>query len=109
VVPTSADRRIGALAHLGVPIYGFILPLVVWAVAKESPFRRAHARQAFSFQVGFIAVWVVGVVLMALGTLSPLVLLALLGVGFVAELPQVARALRGQPPLRLIPFEVLRP
>ena len=102
-----ADRWIAAVAHLGIPLYSVFCPLVVWTISASHPFRREHARQAFSMQVTFLAVWVVLVVLMAFNVLATSVLLTVLAVGFVAELPQVARALAGRPPLRLIPFELL--
>jgi uncharacterized Tic20 family protein len=106
---TTADRRVAALAHLGVPIYGLFLPLIVWAVSAASPFRRAHARQAFSFQCVFLALWVVAVGLTIFGLLSPLILLAIVAIAFLFELPQVRRALAGEQPLRMVPFALLQP
>jgi uncharacterized Tic20 family protein len=106
---TTADRRVAALAHLGVPIYGLFLPLIVWAVSASKPFRRAHARQAFSFQCIFLALWVVAVGLTIFGALSPLALLSILAVALLIELPQVRRALVGEQPFRMVPFEILQP
>jgi uncharacterized Tic20 family protein len=56
----------------GVPIYSVFLPLIVWAVSTPSPFRRAHARQAFSFQCVFLVLSVIAVGLLIVGVLSPL-------------------------------------
>jgi uncharacterized Tic20 family protein len=98
---------VGALSHLGIPIYGFILPLIVWAVSEKKPFRRAHSRQALSFQCVFLVPYVICIGLMAFGKLNALVPVTLLAVGFVLEIPQVRRALAGRPPRRLIPVEVL--
>lgn len=101
----AADRRIAALSHLGVPFNGLFLPLIIWAASESSPFRRSHARQAFSFQVVFLSIWIVLVAYMGFGGLDPLVLLGVLGFAFVLELPQVVRALVGRPPFRVVPFE----
>lgn len=105
--PTPADRWIAALSHCGVPLYGLLLPLLVWAFSERHPFRRRHASQAFSFQCVFLAGWVVAVVLMMTGRVEPLVLLAVLAAAMVVELPQMARALVGRPPLPLVPVTLL--
>ena len=98
---TPADRRVGALAHLGVPFMGPFLPLGVGAM-NEQPFRKEHARQALTFQLGFIAIWLVVTVLtIVLAVLPPSVLPVILGIAFLAEVPQIARALSGKPPFRL--------
>jgi hypothetical protein len=87
---TSADRWVGALAHLGVPFMGPFLPLGVWAM-NEQPFRKEHARQALTFQLGFIAIWVVISVLSILvGVLPPSVMVVVLGLGLLSEMPQIA-------------------
>ena len=108
---TTADgsRWIAAIAHLGLPIWGFFLPLLVWATSGQDPFRRAHARQAFAFQIAFLAVWVVLVVLMMSDVLPLSRLLAVAAVAFGLELLQVARALVRRPPLRLVPLDRLLP
>ena len=111
VRPTDASdgRGVAALAHLGVPIFSVLLPLAVWSSSPPQSFQRAHARQAFSFQVVFLACWVVLVTLMAIGAVAPMTLLAVGGLGLLLELPNVARALAGNGPIRLIPVEPLAP
>jgi hypothetical protein len=104
---TVADRRVAALAHLGVPCWGPVLPLIVWAVSSGRPFRRAHASQAFSFQSVFIVGWAVLTGLVMGGVVGGGVPLVVLTIAFAVELPQVARGLGGKPPRRLVPFEVL--
>jgi uncharacterized Tic20 family protein len=107
-VPTStSDRVVGALAHLGIPICGFILPLVIWSVCRTKPFQRAHARQAFAFQCLFLVPYVAVVGLVMFGDVDPIAAAAMLGFGFLLELPQVARALTGRPPLRMVPVNLL--
>lgn len=98
---TSVDRWVGALAHLGVPFMEPFLPLGVGAM-NEQPFRKEHARQALTFQLAFIAIWfVVTVLTILLAVLPPSVLPVILGIAFLAEVPQITRALTGKPPLRL--------
>jgi uncharacterized Tic20 family protein len=104
---SSTDRQVGALAHLGIPIYGFILPLVIWAMCRTKPFRRDHARQAFAFQCAFLVPYASAVGLVMFGDLDPIVLAVMLGIGFLLELPQVVRALSGRRPLGLVPFQLL--
>jgi uncharacterized Tic20 family protein len=105
--PSKADRRVGAVANLGIPLYIVVCPLLVWAVSTGKPFRRAHACQAFSFQCVVLVAWIVLIALVVFGVISPLVLLGYLGVGLILELPQVVRCLHGSQPIRLIPIEVL--
>lgn len=81
---------------------GPFLPLVVGAIS-EQPFRKDHARQALVFQLGFSVLWVVAVGSTIVGEVLPgWTLLILLSIGFVAEVPQIARALSGRPPFQLI-------
>ncbi len=90
-----------------MPIYSLFLPLIIWAVSPSHPYRRSHARQAFSFQCVFLAVWVVLVALLAMVRVGALVMLAVLMLGLLLEVPQVVRAMTGKPPLRIVPVEVL--
>lgn len=102
-----AERWTAALAHLGVPLCSALLPALIWSSSPPGSFARTHARQAFSFQVTFLAVWVVLVSLQFFGVLSPLVLVATLGGVLLFEFPNVLAALAGRQPVRLIPFEPL--
>ena len=104
---SSTDRLVGALAHLGIPIYGFVLPLVIWAMCRTKPFRRDHARQAFAFQCAFLLPYAAAVALVTFDDLDVIVLAVVLGIGFLLELPQVVRALSGRRPLGLVPFRLL--
>jgi hypothetical protein len=113
---SSSDRWIAAASHLGVPLYGPVLPGVIWATSSHHSFRRIHAAQAFSFQVVFIVVWVllIGTYLVTASRPSgapengPFVLLGVLLITLVLELPNVVLALAGKPPLPLPPFWILR-
>lgn len=98
-----------ALAHLGVPIYGPFLPLALFWFPAPSRFRRRHASAAVSFQLVFIAAWVVIVALSALAFVSPITMLWVLLAVFVIELPNVVGAAIGREPIRIVPFQVLNP
>ena len=97
-----------ALSHLGVPIYGPLLPLFLFKSRAGGRFRREHASQAFSFQCAFLLAWVVLVVLAVSGLVGWVVLPIVLAVAFVAQLPNVARAFKGEPPLQVMPLTLLR-
>lgn len=105
--PTSDRRGIAAIAHLGVPLFGVILPLAIWATSPPGSFQRTHASQALPFQALFLALWIVLVVGMAVGSVAPTTLLIVLSSAFVLEIPQVILALVGRPPVRLIPIRFL--
>ena len=66
-----------------------------------------HAARAFTFQCVFILCWIVLVGLMAAGTIDALVLAAVLAGGFVLEMPNVIQALRGRPPMHILPMTIL--
>jgi len=97
-------RCIGAPRH---PAVERRLSSGVWAVSDGKHLRRRDARQAFSLQCVFLAVWIVLVGLMMFAAIKTSVLLGVLGLGFVVELPQVGRALAGRPPFRIVLLEVL--
>jgi len=104
--PRASHRAWAAASHLGMPFWSFLLPLFVWLLSKPDSFQRIHARQAFSFQLVWLPVGFVGTVLM-IWAVEPLLLL--IALGFIIELPQVARALIGRPPFRFPRFSVLEP
>lgn len=93
------------MSHLGVPLWSIVIPAIVWSTSPEGSFARAHARQAFSFQLVYLPVGLLSTGLMIWHGPKPLLLCILVGV--VLEAPQVVRALRGVPPFRLVPFDVL--
>jgi uncharacterized Tic20 family protein len=93
---------VAAFAHLGIPIYGPLLPLIVRAVSKDKPFRREHASQALAYQLCFYGLWLILTVLCIIYEALPMNVMGVVAVlGFLLEVPQVARALRGQPPFHL--------
>jgi hypothetical protein len=100
---TTADKRWAALAHLGVPLYSVVLPVVVYAASSGRSFRRLHARRAIPFQAVFLALWVVVIALAAGGVVSWGLPPALLALALTLEIPNVGRALRGRLPLSFLP------
>ncbi len=62
--PSSDDRTMGLIIHLGGILLGFLLPLVLYLMKKdESAWTRHHAAQAFNFQVTMWIGYVVSCVL----------------------------------------------
>jgi uncharacterized protein len=55
---TSDDRTLSMLAHGGVLVGGFILPLILYLISndRERPETRWHAREALNFQITFMVV-----------------------------------------------------
>jgi hypothetical protein len=96
-----ATRLIAAAAHLGVPSFSVITPLIVWSLSSPGTLPRRHARQAFSYQCLYLPIHIALTALMLFGPFMPLLLC--LTAGFALELPQIALAMAGRPPLRLLP------
>lgn len=102
-----SERLWAALSHLGVPFWSVVLPTIVWAVSPVGSFRRLHARQAFSYQLVYLPFHVFFTALMIWGAVGPLLICML--VGFIFELPQIARATAGKEPYPVPPFQLLKP
>ena len=111
----SSERLLAGVAHLGVPLYGPVLPLGVWAVSGKDSLLRRHDSQAFSFQLVFMVMWVIliGSYLVTTALPSgapgwgPVVMVVVVGVALILEIPNVVRGLRGREPLRIPPFKIL--
>jgi hypothetical protein len=99
---SRGDRRVAAIAHLGIPIYSVFLPLTLYRMSTQ-PFRRMHARRAIPVQGVFLAFWVVLLALAESGVIAWAVLPLVLIAALLLEVPNVARALAGKPPLALLP------
>lgn len=97
-------RLAAILANLGIPFFGPLLPLVVWTTHRRGGLPQRHAVQALGFQLVFTAIWL-SVVVIESGRSSPngSVLLTIFSVGFLLQLPQIARACQGRYPHRYIP------
>lgn len=52
VVPSSNDKNIATITHLGGILFSFIPSLIVWLMKKDdSEYIAAHAREALNFQI----------------------------------------------------------
>lgn len=85
--PSSNERLMAMLAHLSIllPQCGWIAPLILWQVNKDSaPFAAYQAKQSFFFQLATaVSFWVVAMCGFILGVLT-------FGLGFFALLPLLA-------------------
>ncbi|GAA4888207.1 DUF4870 domain-containing protein [Streptomonospora salina] len=65
--PSSDDRTLALVAHLGGIFTSWILPLILYLVKKdESPYVRHQAAQAFNFQMTMFIAQLVSYILMIL-------------------------------------------
>lgn len=102
-IPTADDRSMAMLCHLLSILTGFLGPLILWLVKKEtSPFVDHHGREALNFQITvFLAMFLLTsmmVVLMfvVIGFfLFPLVIVVGI-LALVAEIMACAAANRGE-------------
>ncbi len=50
--PTSDEKTMGILVHIGGIVTGFIVPLIIWLIKKdESDFIDHHGLEALNFQI----------------------------------------------------------
>ena len=93
--PTSEDRNMAMLCHLG-GIMGFVIPLVVWLVYKDkSKFVDAHGKEVVNFQLTMLIVNVCNIVLI-MCLVGFLTLLATMIFSLVLHISGFAHASRGE-------------
>lgn len=51
--PTQDERSMAMLAHVLMIFTGFLGPLIIWLIRKQSKFVSFHALQALAFQVAY--------------------------------------------------------
>ena len=51
VTPTSDEKTMAILSHILAIPTGFIAPLIIYLVKKDSPYVLAHARESLNFQI----------------------------------------------------------
>lgn len=62
--PTSDERNLALLSHIGTWFGGFIVPLIIWLMKKEeSTFISEHARESLNFQISLLIYFVTAMVL----------------------------------------------
>lgn len=106
-VPTKRDKRLAALCHFGLPIYGPFLPLTLHLAARGGPFRRDHYDQALAFQLVILIPYGVIAVLSAFGMLPWFLLTTYIILVLVLETWNAFRAIGGKPPTRIVPLSPL--
>ncbi|MDW3176799.1 MAG: DUF4870 domain-containing protein [Acidimicrobiia bacterium] len=94
--PTRQDRLLAAIAHLGLPLGGPILPLVLRSIRTDiAPFVRRHATIALVYQLLLIPLQAASWLYLAIaGEDGPF--LSVVAVGFLLQLPFIAMALSGK-------------
>ena len=84
VTPTSDEKTMAVLSHILCIVAGFLAPLIIYLVKKDSPYIAAHAKESLNFQltmiiasiISWILVFVViGIFLLILVWLANLVLI----------------------------------
>jgi len=78
VSPTSDEKTMAVLSHILCLVAGFIAPLVIYLVKKDSPYVVAHAKESLNFQLTMLIGVIVSIVLMIV--LIGFLLLWLLGI-----------------------------
>lgn len=65
VTPTSEERTMAILAHVLCIVAGFIAPLVVYLVKKDSSdYAAAHAKESLNFQLTMLIAYFISFILM---------------------------------------------
>lgn len=79
VTPTSDEKTMAILSHILALLTGFIAPLIIYLVKKDSPYVMAHARESLNFQItmaiAIFASWLLVFILVGL-ILLPVVYIA---------------------------------
>jgi len=66
VTPTSEEKTMAILAHILCVVAGFLAPLIIYLVKKDSPYVQAHAKESLNFQLTVLIAYIVCVILMIL-------------------------------------------
>lgn len=78
VTPTSDEKTMAILSHILCLVAGFVAPLIIYLVKKDSPYITAHAKESLNFQLTMLIAVIVSVLLMIV--LIGFLLLWLLGI-----------------------------
>ena len=63
VAPTSDEKTMAILSHILCIVAGFLAPLVIYLVKKDSPYITAHAKESLNFQLTMIIGHIISFVL----------------------------------------------
>lgn len=62
--PTSDEKTTGMLSHLLAIFFGFLAPLIIYLVKKDSKYATEHAKESLNFQITCILAYIVCFILM---------------------------------------------
>ena len=95
--PTTDEKNLALLSHIGTFFGGVIVPLVVWLVKKdESRFISDHAKESLNFQISLVIYVVASFVLVFI--LVGFILLFAIGVfAFITTIMGTIAASSGKP------------
>ncbi|CAN5205110.1 DUF4870 domain-containing protein [soil metagenome] len=82
VPPTSDEKMLALVAHLGTILGGFLVPLIIMLVKKDSRFVSQHAAQSLGFSIITFVLILISIPLMCvvIGMITmPIVILVHLG------------------------------
>ena len=63
VTPTSDEKTMAILSHILCIVAGFLAPLVIYLVKKDSPYISAHAKESLNFQLTLIIGYIISFIL----------------------------------------------
>ena len=75
VTPTSEEKTMAILAHVLCIVAGFLAPLIIYLVKKESPYVQAHAKESLNFQLTMLIAWIISFILIFIIIGAPLMFL----------------------------------
>lgn len=64
ITPTSDDKTMAILSHILCIVAGFLAPLIIYLVKKDSPYVMSHAKESLNFQLTMLVAWIVCFILM---------------------------------------------
>lgn len=64
VTPTSDDKTMAILSHILCIVAGFLAPLIIYLIKKDSPYVASHAKESLNFQLTMLIAWIVCFILM---------------------------------------------
>jgi len=63
VTPTSDEKTMAILSHILCIVAGFLAPLIIYLVKKDSPYIVAHAKESLNFQLTLIICHIISFIL----------------------------------------------
>jgi uncharacterized Tic20 family protein len=63
VTPTSEEKTMAILSHILCIVAGFLAPLIIYLVKKDSPYVTAHAKESLNFQLTLVIAYIISFIL----------------------------------------------